>query len=200
MSDSGICQAGEDGDQCKTVFGAIIMFILLLLAAICGAFVYRRWRRKEYLQQLTQAIGYPVIEWTDAPSSSSSSSSSSSVVSSDTWCCYFGGGGDNRDSGDGCLFLLFLIILVAVVGFFAYLLSYLLGSIEPHFKVKHPIKPRTYAKVLNTRTAFIYNSARYTLVSQLRDQIHTDFAAEEPSAPPQCNALEPPPPPYTPPV
>jgi len=206
--DSGITGNVCESDECLAVFRLLTLLTLVIGIGAIGAVLYRRWRRQEYFKQLTEAIGYPVTAW-DPPSSMIGPGSSSS---SNCYYCFFSNSssGSSRNSGssgssdDGCIVLIVAIFLIAVISLFVCIVDQLFGGTEPHFKVKHPTKSRTYAKVINTRTAFVYRNVRFVLVSQLADQIRLDFSeapshhVPEPTCTPSAPS-PPPPPPYTPP-
>lgn len=159
-------------------------YILLLLCGmvfvVLGAW-YRTHKKKEYLREVGQVLGFLVIEWEEGCCSDCSDTDPNPYpLRNNTFCyCGGGGGGDCKGSGKGdgdcaivCVILTIFGVLVAVAACLAFCPT------EPHFQVEDPRRKGRYHLVYNTRDAYIYHEQRFETLEELRDQLTQDFSVE----------------------
>lgn len=161
-----------------------------VLLIVCGVvFValggwYRRQKKKQYLTEVGQVLGYPVTEWTESCCDDSSGPDRPyHPLGSGNFCycdCNGSGGGGSGGCGGGgggdreaaCILLLVFAILLSVAACLAWC------PVEPHFQVEDRKKKQKHV-VYNTDSAYIYHGERFKTLEKLRDRLKQEFGEEE---------------------
>lgn len=165
-----------------------------VLLIVCGVvFValggwYRRQKKKQYLTEVGQVLGYPVTEWTESCCDDSSAGTDRPYhpLGSGNFCycdcngggsggggsggCGGGGGGGDREAA--CILLLVFAILLSVAACLAWC------PVEPHFQVEDRKKKQKHV-IYNTDSAYIYHGERFKTLEKLRDRLKEEFGEEE---------------------
>ena len=154
-----------------------------VLLIVCGVvFVvlggwYRRQKKKQYLAEVGQVLGYPVTEWTESCCDDSRGPDRPyHPLGSGNFCycnCNGGGGGGSSGSGGGggggggggdreaaCILLLVFAILLSVAACLAWC------PVEPHFQVEDRKKKQKHV-IYNTDSAYIYHGERFKTLEKL---------------------------------
>lgn len=158
-------------------------YILLLVCGVIFVVLgtwYRTHKKKEYLREVGQVLGFSVIEWEEGCCSDCRDSDPNPYpLRGNSFCyCDAGGGGDCKGSGKGgdgdcaivCVILIVFGVLVAIAACLAFCPT------EPHFQVEDPRRKGRFHIVYNTRDAYVYHEHRFDTLEELRDQLTLDFS------------------------
>lgn len=156
-------------------------YVLLILCGIVFVLLsiwYRTERKKQYLREVSQILGFPVTEWNESCCSDCRESSNPYPLRDNTLCYCGGGGGDCKGDckGDGaavCVLLLIFGILISAAACLAFC------PMEPHLQIEDPRRKGHFHIIYNTRAAYVYHELRFATLETLRDQLRRDFQQEE---------------------
>ena len=161
----------------------ILLLVCGVVFVVLGAW-YRTHKKKEYLREVGQILGFSVIEWDEGCCSDCRDSDPNPYpLRGNTFCYCDGGGGGcgdckggNGKGGDGaivCVILIVFGVLVSIAACLAFCPT------EPHFQVEDPRRKGRFHIIYNTRYAYVYHEQRFETLEQLRDQLRHDFSSND---------------------